>query len=233
MTSLDLTPFGFTPTESAAYVALLEAGPSSGYAIAKRLSVARANAYAALNGLVSKQAAQVAGEAPALYKAIQPRAVLARIVRDTSASLAALEHQIDTLSPAAQPGIVPFGGSAEFGGILLRLVVREPEPVRFLAAERELVETLPVWRARRAHGRPSEIWTIGAAPPGFPVELAGSVAAAAVRALLGEELTLALTPSAAVLSRSGAAGPTGYWTSDATILGAVRGALTAVTAGLG
>ena len=31
---LDLTPFGFTPTESSIYETLLDLGPSSGYAVA-------------------------------------------------------------------------------------------------------------------------------------------------------------------------------------------------------
>ncbi len=59
MTDIDLTPFGFTPTENLAYGALLDLGPSSGYAVAKELSIARANAYQALNGLVAKGAAVI------------------------------------------------------------------------------------------------------------------------------------------------------------------------------
>jgi predicted transcriptional regulator len=226
---LDLTPFGFTTAETAAYVALLKAGPSSGYAIAKQLSVARANAYDALNGLVRKEAAHVAGATPAIYRAVQPQAVLARIVRDTSASLAALERQIDTLSPTAEPGTVPFVGSAEFSGILLRLAVREPGPVRFLASTGNLADTLPVWRARAAHERPSEIWCVGAAPADFPVELAGSLDAASVRGILGEELTIALTPTAVVLGRPASNGPTGFWTSDPTLVSCARGAFRAAT----
>jgi predicted transcriptional regulator len=229
MRALDLTPFGFTPTETAAYIALLEAGPSSGYAIAKRLSVARANAYDALNGLVRKDAAHVAEGTPALYRAVQPQAVLARIVRDTSASLAALERQIDMLSPAEEPGTVAFMGGAEFGGILLRLAVREPGPVRFLASTRDLVETIPVWRARAAHDRPSEIWCVGVAPEHFPVGIAGSVDPDSVRRILGEDLTIALTPSAVVLGRSGSNGPIGLWTSDPTLISCARGAFRAVT----
>src|SRR2546430_4433111 len=49
---LDLTPFGFTATESLAYAALLRLGPSTGYAVAHATRVARANTYGALEGLV-------------------------------------------------------------------------------------------------------------------------------------------------------------------------------------
>src|SRR2546421_246980 len=49
--SVDLTPFGFTPTESQVYGALLRLGPSTGYAVAHATRVARANTYGALEGL--------------------------------------------------------------------------------------------------------------------------------------------------------------------------------------
>ncbi|MGH9818242.1 MAG: helix-turn-helix domain-containing protein, partial [Candidatus Acidiferrales bacterium] len=45
MTYPDLTPFGFTPTESLMYATLLRLGPSTGYAVARRARIARANAY--------------------------------------------------------------------------------------------------------------------------------------------------------------------------------------------
>src|SRR5438874_238681 len=47
-TAVDLTPFGFTPTESQVYGALLRLGPSTGYAVAHATRVARANTYGAL-----------------------------------------------------------------------------------------------------------------------------------------------------------------------------------------
>ncbi len=76
MTDIDLTPFGFTPTENLAYGALLELGPSSGYALAKDLSIARANAYQALNGLVAKGAAIQTDDQPQRYRAESKKPVL-------------------------------------------------------------------------------------------------------------------------------------------------------------
>ena len=58
MPRLDLTPFGFTPTESLVYEVLLTGGPGTGYSIARSAGLARANAYSALEGLVSKGAAR-------------------------------------------------------------------------------------------------------------------------------------------------------------------------------
>src|SRR5260370_1081933 len=54
---LDVTPFGFTPTESLVYSVLLRLGPSTGYAVARAGRLARANAYSALEGLVTRGAA--------------------------------------------------------------------------------------------------------------------------------------------------------------------------------
>ncbi|MGH7732244.1 MAG: helix-turn-helix domain-containing protein, partial [Gemmatimonadales bacterium] len=42
---IDLTSFGFTPTESRMYAALVRHGPGTGYALARSTSLARANAY--------------------------------------------------------------------------------------------------------------------------------------------------------------------------------------------
>src|SRR2546425_246043 len=42
MSPVDLRPFGFTPTESLVYAALLELGPSTGYAVARAARLARA-----------------------------------------------------------------------------------------------------------------------------------------------------------------------------------------------
>ena len=56
--AIDLTPFGFTPTESLIYEVLLRGGPGTGYTIARAAGLARANVYAALEGLVAKGAAR-------------------------------------------------------------------------------------------------------------------------------------------------------------------------------
>src|SRR6266581_521068 len=64
MPTVDLTPFGFTPTESLAYATLLRLGPTTGYAVAHGARLARATAYAALAGLVVP--GTVAAETPTL-----------------------------------------------------------------------------------------------------------------------------------------------------------------------
>jgi len=44
MATVDLTPFGFTPTESVVYSALLRLGPATGYGVSRATRLARANA---------------------------------------------------------------------------------------------------------------------------------------------------------------------------------------------
>lgn len=228
MDSLELTAFGFTPTESLAYLRLLEDGPASGYALAKRLSIARANAYHALNGLVAKGAAELTGSEPRTYRAVQAQALVARLARESAARLDDLEARLGDIRGAGAPAIVPFAGDAEFQAILLRTAVRPVERVEFLAAASVLALSLPVWRARQAHRRPTSIWCIGPIPPEFPGDQVTSVAEQDARRLLGELTIVLLAPGAAILGCTGRGGSEGYWTSDPVFILAARAARQAV-----
>src|SRR5881227_2017604 len=82
MATVDLTPFRFTATESVVYSALLRLGPATGYGVGRVTRLARANAYAALEGLVSRGAAQRAAGRPARYRPADPGALLARLTAE-------------------------------------------------------------------------------------------------------------------------------------------------------
>src|SRR6059058_3456430 len=99
-TAVDLTPFGFTPTESQVYGALLRLGPSTGYAVAHATRVARANTYGALEGLAGRAAAIRLPGRPARSRAVDPRALIARLA-------AAKGQALDRLSPRAGPPPAP------------------------------------------------------------------------------------------------------------------------------
>jgi sugar-specific transcriptional regulator TrmB len=103
---VDLTPFGFTPTESLVYEVLLTGGPGTGYAIARTAGLARANAYAALEGLVAKGAARSEEGRPKRYRPEPPSAVLARIMDRYGASLATLSEKLAEISVPASPTLV-------------------------------------------------------------------------------------------------------------------------------
>jgi len=103
---LDLTPFGFTPTESLVYEVLLTGGPGTGYAIARTAGLARANAYAALEGLVGKGAARAEEGRPKRYRPEPPTALLVRIMDGHGAALDALSATLEQVSVPASPTLV-------------------------------------------------------------------------------------------------------------------------------
>jgi predicted transcriptional regulator len=226
---IDLTPFGFTATETAAYQALLDRGPSSGYALAKSLNLARANVYQALTGLVAKGAALARDGSPQIYRAVAPDGVVARIARQESGKLDRLEQQIRDLGRTGEATLVPFSGERELKDLVLRAAARESGPVDFLAPGSLIAALLPVWRKREADSAPTRLWLVGEAPGGFPLPLAGAVAEADVGEYFGAAAVLLLAGEAAMMGRLGEAGLRGYWTSDPLLVGLAGAAMTALT----
>src|SRR5438034_10628504 len=100
---LDLTPFGFTTTESLAYAALLRLGPSTGYAVAHAARVARANAYAALEGLVGRTAAIRLSGRPTRYRAADPRALIAQLAAQQGEALDRLSAGLSAATASVEP----------------------------------------------------------------------------------------------------------------------------------
>jgi sugar-specific transcriptional regulator TrmB len=121
MPRLDLTHFGFTPTESLVYEVLLTGGPGTGYAIARSAGLARANAYSALEGLVTKGAARVDGGRPKRYRPETPAALIARISTDHGQALERLSNMLESVSVPATPTLVEI----ESGRAVLQLVTHD------------------------------------------------------------------------------------------------------------
>src|SRR3954452_14097101 len=103
MPRLNLTPFGFTPTESAVYEVLLTSGPGTGYAIARAAGLARANAYSALEGLVAKGAARVEGGRPRRYRPESPAGLIARISNSHGLALERLSKDLEQIAVPNTP----------------------------------------------------------------------------------------------------------------------------------
>src|ERR671925_1241432 len=98
MPRLDLTHFGFTPTESLVYEVLLTKGPGTGYAIARTAGLARANAYSALEGLVAKGAARLEPGRPRRYRPEVPSGLIARISNAHGLALERLSRELEQVS---------------------------------------------------------------------------------------------------------------------------------------
>lgn len=105
-TELDLVPFGFTPTESTLYQVLLTDGPGTGYTVARSAGLARANVYAALEGLVSKGAARAEAGRPKRFRPEPPSTLLARLADRQGDALDALSRALDSLAAPETPTLV-------------------------------------------------------------------------------------------------------------------------------
>lgn len=101
MAALDLTTFGFTPTESLVYEVLLRGGPGTGYAIARSAGLARANAYGALEGLVQKGAARMEEGRPKRFRPEPPTALMARILERQGQALDEVSRTLEQISVPA------------------------------------------------------------------------------------------------------------------------------------
>jgi sugar-specific transcriptional regulator TrmB len=121
MARIDLIHFGFTPTESLVYEVLLTGGPGTGYAIARSAGLARANAYSALEGLVSKGAARVDAGRPKRYRPESPTALIARISTDHGMAMERLSSDLDAISVPSTPTLVEI----ESGRAILQLITHD------------------------------------------------------------------------------------------------------------
>lgn len=202
---IDLTPFGFTPTESAAYRALLELGPSSGYGVAKHLSIARANAYQALDALASKGAATASTEAPRSYRAVAPEGVLALVTQQQAANLDRLEAELATVAQLGEPTTVRFSGERRLDEIVLRTAARA-DTVRCVGSESILRRLVPIWRKREQDGALTALKPI----EGPGVHFILITPSAAIAAVQSDELQ-------------------GFWSSDPVVVGLASAALKALS----
>jgi sugar-specific transcriptional regulator TrmB len=153
MAAIDLTPFGFTPTESLVYGVLLRLGPATGYAVARASRLARANAYAALEGLVLCAAAQrsPAPERPARYRPTDPTVLLAHLAAGQGEALDRLSSALRDVRRPGEPETRVVGGPRAVANLVQQLVARAQSEVRGVFPAELWRPTLPAWR--RAAGR--------------------------------------------------------------------------------
>lgn len=228
MLGIDLTPFGFTPTESSAYAALLERGPLTGYALAKVLSIARANAYQALDGLATKRAASPTGERPQRYRPLQPNALVALIVDRQAAKLDRLEQQLRARQDAGQTGSVPISGRRALEDLALRTAARSPGELTCVGPVPLLEVLAPAWHKRAADGASTALWATEEGGT-TRLHLAGRIPDSSVERLFGGLVFLLDTERGAIVARLDGQAASGYWSSEPALAGAVRASIKALT----
>jgi len=215
--SVDLTPFGFTPTESQVYGALLRLGPSTGYAVAHATRTARANTYGALEGLAGRAAATRLPGRPARYRAVDPRALIAQLAAEQGRALDRLSQALRDSSEPVEPESRTAAGVRATANLVMQLVARAERRVEGVLAAELLRPSLPAWRRARERATlelrvagdvPVEAETLvaGAAPPDTP--------------------TILLIDEGQVVVASGAGeGLAAMWSSHPAVLAVVRAAL--------
>jgi len=152
MRTLNLMPFGFTPTESLVYQVLLTTGPGTGYGIARAASLARANAYSALEGLVSKGAARVEGTRPKRYRPEAPTALVARIASEHGQALDALREHLAEISVPDSPTLVEIESARGSLQLLAHDIGRATRSVRLLAPADAFPVLVPALRKAAGAG---------------------------------------------------------------------------------
>jgi sugar-specific transcriptional regulator TrmB len=172
MPRIDLTRFGFTPTESLMYEVLLTNGPGTGYALARAAGLARANAYSALEGLVAKGAARVEGGRPRHYRPEPPTTLIARISNEHGLALERLSADLETIAVPATPTVVEI----ETGRAVLQLithdVARATQSVALAAPPDAFPLLAPALRRPVSSGLPVELFSTSPVDLGFhPVEV--------------------------------------------------------------
>ncbi len=129
MATLDLTSFGFTPTESLVYEVLLRGGPGTGYAIARAAGLARANAYGALEGLVQKGVARVEEGRPKRFRPESPAALVARIVERQAQALDEVSRTLQEVSAPPSPTLIELASARGALQIASREAARATEQI--------------------------------------------------------------------------------------------------------
>lgn len=161
MAGIDLTGFGFTPTESLVYEVLLKGGPGTGYAIARAAGLARANTYSALEGLVTKGAARVEGGRPKRYAPEAPAALIARITTQHGLALERLSTELDHLAVPDSPTLVEVDSSRAVLQLMTHDISRATRSVEMLAPADAYPLLSPALRRPVSAGASVILWSLG------------------------------------------------------------------------
>jgi sugar-specific transcriptional regulator TrmB len=167
MPGIDLTGFGFTPTESLVYEVLLKSGPGTGYAIARAAGLARANAYSALEALVTKGAAKVDAGRPRRYRPEGPSGLIARISNNHGLALERLSSALENISAPDSPTVVEISSGRAVLQLITHDVAKARSSVDLLVPPDAYPLLAPALRRPVSSGIPVSLWSIGSVDLGF------------------------------------------------------------------
>ena len=222
--TVDLTPFGFTPTESLVYTTLLRLGPATGYAVARGARLARANAYAALEGLVTRGAATRTPPParPARYRPTDPQALIAQLALVQGAALDRLGRDLRGLTRPGDPVTREVSGSRAVANLVQQLVARAERRVEGIMASELWRPTLPAWR-RAAERAQIQLLIRGDLPPDPPSWITPAAEDAP------DATILVIDESQLVITAGEAEAIAGLWTSHPLVVLLARRALQTIS----
>jgi len=219
MPRIDLTPFGFTPTESLVYEVLLTGGPGTGYAVARGAGLARANAYSALEALVQKGAARADAGRPKRYRPEPPAALIARIANRHGEALDTLGAQLQGIAVPSSPSLVEIDSPRAALQLITHDVARAQESVELVAPSDAFPLLAPALRRALAAGASLQLGSVGPAALEFVeiarVELSDS-------AWPGTPLIAVVDGRSAVIAARQGPEVTGHWGTAASFVAAAR-----------
>jgi predicted transcriptional regulator len=226
MPRIDLTHFGFTPTESLVYEVLLTEGPGTGYAIARAAGLARANAYSALEGLVAKGAARVEGGRPKRYRPEPPATVIARISNTHGLALERLSSELGKISVPSTPTVVEIESGRAVLQLITHDVARASRSVALLAPPDAFPLLAPALRRPFSADTPLSLWSTA------PVELGfGTVGVVAEEyGWPGMPIIAVVDESSAILGARRGTEVSGHWSTSPSFVAAARLAFERFTA---
>ena len=219
MARLDLTPFGFTPTESLVYEVLLTGGPGTGYSIARSAGLARANAYSALEGLVSKGAARADSGRPRRFRPESPTALIARITNDHSLAVDRLGGDLDAIAVPSSPTLLEIDSPRAALQLLGHEIARAQQSLTLLAPGDAYPVLAPSLRRPLGAGVPVRLFSMD------PVELGfASVEVLPDRGLPwpGAPLVAMVDERSALIAARNGAEVSGHWSTSPVFVATAR-----------
>jgi sugar-specific transcriptional regulator TrmB len=227
--SLDLTPFGFTPTESLVYEVLLKSGPGTGYAVARTAGLARANAYAALEGLVQKGVARAEEGRPKRYRPEPPDTLLVRILDRQGQALDEVVHALDALGAPPTPTLVEISSARGALQIASRETARARERILLHAPPDAYPPLIPALRKAAASGVSLSL----SATDVVELPFATVLVAPEARGWPAQPFLLVVDDRSALLATREQDRVTGHWGQAATLVAATMLSIQSLREGRG
>jgi len=228
---VDLTPFGFTLTESRVYDSLLALGPSTGYAVAGALGIARANAYQAILSLTAKGIVATLPGRPVRVRAAPPDGLLALLVTRQGQRLERLDQQLQQRgTPTTSGETVVVQSQRALDDLATRIIVREEGLLETVAPMLFFASTGPAWRKRAADGRLSRTWaTEDGSTKANQTPAAELLPLQTVVQLLGSPAVILAGDRNALVATAVDGKVRGWWAQDQLSIGLARSAIATVS----